>query len=260
MGFPVEPVRSGPPLRRDAVGVGAAHHRWELEGSAAEIRSSIVEDVDVHRMTSPPNRDIPRRDGDWVSALRGEGAEHARAIRELEVRLRGALRRALGERPSDELADLVQDGLARILEKLDAFRGDSAFTTWATGVTLRVAFTELRRRRVRSAERDAFADARIEADRFAGTVTKDPTDVLGEAEMLEDLHRAIAERLTERQRTAIIAELRGVPTVEIASRLGTNQNALYKLLHDARKRLRQALIDAGHSPEAIRSHAGDVQR
>ena len=65
--------------------------------------------------------------------------------------------------------------------------------------------------------------------------------------------RVIAEDLTERQRTAILAELRGVPTIEIAERMGTNQNALYKLVHDARKKLRRALLDAGFSESELRA-------
>ena len=66
---------------------------------------------------------------------------------------------------------------------------------------------------------------------------------------------AIHTRLSERQRTAVLAELHGLPTVEIAARLETNQNALYKLVHDARKKLRTALQDQGFDAEALSAGA-----
>jgi len=68
---------------------------------------------------------------------------------------------------------------------------------------------------------------------------------------MDALRHAIATQLSERQRVAILAELRGVPTVEIAERLGSNQNALYKLTHDARKKLRTALVADGFTAESL---------
>jgi RNA polymerase sigma-70 factor (ECF subfamily) len=55
------------------------------------------------------------------------------------------------------------------------------------------------------------------------------------------LHELVTNILTEKQRMAILAELNGVPLEEIAVKLGNNLNATYKLLHDARKRLKAAL-------------------
>jgi RNA polymerase sigma-70 factor (ECF subfamily) len=67
------------------------------------------------------------------------------------------------------------------------------------------------------------------------------------------MHRVIRDGLTERQRAVLLAELRGMPQDEIARQLGSNRNALYKLTHDARKRLKQGLEQAGFTAEDIRA-------
>jgi RNA polymerase sigma-70 factor (ECF subfamily) len=85
-----------------------------------------------------------------------------------------------------------------------------------------------------------------------------PDEALSRTHLYQVLESAIATRLTERQRLAIVAELRSIPTVEIAERLGTNTNALYKLTHDARRRLHQALVEAGFTADSIHMHAAEA--
>ena len=74
-----------------------------------------------------------------------------------------------------------------------------------------------------------------------------PSAELERTELLFALRRAIDEALSPRQRVAILAELQGMPSAVLADQLGSNTNAVYKLYHDARKKLRQALEDAGFS-------------
>lgn len=204
---------------------------------------------------SVPARGKPRADvgpertnAEWLAELAADGgdaaAEDLRAY--LRRKLRGTLgRRGLGDA---DLEDVLQDALIRILRHRDSFRGDSRFTTWAMAIAIREAFALLRRRR---------------REHLLGDV--DPTSLdaalvaegghRGGAErrsILGVLRTAIAEQLTERQRAAILGELAGVPTEELARRLGTNRNALYKLHHDARRRLRSAILDAGYSEEEVR--------
>lgn len=187
----------------------------------------------------------PRSNGAWIEALQGEGEACAAAVRNLEGYLGRVLGKAVGGRLGEEaVAELVQESVVRIVQHLSSFRGDSAFTTWAAGIATRVAFTELRRRNVRERAFD-------EVVRDAGRPAPAPDEALSRADLLQSLERAIATCLTERQRTAILAELRGIPTVEIAARLDTSQNALYKLTHDARRKLRAALLDAGFTAESL---------
>ena len=78
--------------------------------------------------------------------------------------------------------------------------------------------------------------------------------------VLAALRRLIETSLTDRQRVAILAELEGVPQVVIAEQLGMNRNALYKLGHDARMKLKQGLLDAGISAEEVRSALAEASQ
>ena len=205
-----------------------------------------------HRLTKRSNRE-------WITALRGEQVGGHTAVAELTAYLRRVLARILGRRDDvgpDDVNDLAQEALLRVVQTMDSFRGDSAFTTWATSVATRTAFTELRRRRVRATVQADFEA--VEHDALA-RADGDPAIDVGSSPpaWVEALERAIESRLTERQRVVILAELRGLPTIAIAEQLGTNQNALYKLAHDARKKLRASLLADGFTAEEIHEYAGD---
>ena len=200
---------------------------------------------------SPTQRDNPT----WLAALEGDGPEAASAVGDLERVLRAVIRRTGGAGLKDhDVADLMQESLARVLASLERFRGDSAFTTWAAAIAVRTTLSELRRRAVRARHGDGFAEAAALADQLACQRTPRPDQAAGQLDLLEALRRAIAEQLTARQRTAILAELRGVPLVEIARRLGSNRNAVYKLTHDARLRLRRALSEQGFADEVLSAY------
>lgn len=213
------------------------------------------------RATAPVTTRIRSRSNeDWLSTLRGE-SQDLEAAADLSRYLRGAIVRATrGAFGEDDLDDLVQEGLTRVVAALGSFRGDSRFTTWAAGVAVRTAFTELRRRRVRDRVHESFDLVAEEALEVECPSAPRPPDVVEGRQLVEALRAAIQDRLTDRQRTAVLAELRGIPTVEIARRLETNQNALYKLVHDARKKLRAALIAAGFSEESIHHDAWGTHR
>ncbi len=196
-----------------------------------------------------------RTNEEWLAALRGSQRDEALAD------LRAILLRGLGYALADhgvreaDLEDFVQEALLRILEGLDSFRGESRFTTWAQKIAVRVSFTELRRRRWR----DRSLDAMVEEAAGAGFVPRLLTDpAVGPEQravqnsLLEMLGRMIREELTERQRLALVAvRIHGMPLEEVARRMGTNRNALYKLLHDARQRLKRRMIAEGMSPEEL---------
>lgn len=199
-----------------------------------------------------------RTNDEWLAALEGGDAESVAALAELHAYLLRVLRKVFRSDSglSDhDLSDLVQEASLRLIEYRHTFRAESSFPTWATAVATRVAFTELRKRRVR--ERGA---TEFEEIRRAALERPDVTDVEEKRELLGALGEAIERELTDRQRIAILAELRGVPTVEIAARLETNSNALYKLVHDARRKLRDALIARGYSAEFIRDSVEGAHR
>lgn len=184
----------------------------------------------------------------WILPLTGSGVAHENAVRELhdlllraatfEVRRRAA---AMGYRRDSELADIAaqaaDDALVTVLAKITTFEERSRFTTWAYKFAVNIAGVAVRRR--------AWADRQIplpaEAlDRLAD-LTQDPAARAEERELLAHIGDAMT-RLTEHQRRVLVAlTLDGVPIDVLAERLSTNRNALYKTLHDARRRLRAVL-------------------
>ncbi|MCA9296562.1 MAG: sigma-70 family RNA polymerase sigma factor [Phycisphaerales bacterium] len=201
---------------------------------------------------------VPERSNtQWLALLSKAGAEQSDAAQELAAYLRRVLAVMLQHMRvhDDDIEEFAQEALCRIVQQLDTFRDESRFTTWASAIAGRVAFTAIRRRRVREQHDDLFAQAQRTAHEMG-----QQHDMVERNEyrtrMLAALDQLIRNELTDRQRTVIVAELRGVPTIEIAERLKTNQNALYKLAHDARRKIRSGLIDAGFSATAIRNALG----
>lgn len=196
-----------------------------------------------------------RTNQEWLSALRGPQRDEALAdLRTLLVR---GLRYALASRSDvDEAAleDFAQDALLRILKGLDSFRGESRFTTWAQKIAVNVAFTELRRRRWQDVSLNGLQESR-DGDWLPDTLidpSAGPEKQTLQRTMLSTLRRLIATELTDKQRQALVAtRIQGMPLVEVARRMGTNRNALYKLLHDARQRLKKRMMAEGLSPQEM---------
>jgi RNA polymerase sigma-70 factor (ECF subfamily) len=192
---------------------------------------------------------------DWLEDLREAGPAREAAIAELhDLLLRGAHfelnRRApslphLSRAELDDLAtQAANDALVAILAKLDTFRGASRFTTWAYKFVLLEAGVKARRRawhgRELPLEDDAWA-------RFADRAPSAQRSV-EETELLEAIRAAVETDLTDHQREVFKAlALNEVPIDVLAQRLQTTRGALYKTLHDARRKLRSALAAAGHT-------------
>jgi RNA polymerase sigma-70 factor, ECF subfamily len=192
----------------------------------------------------------------WLQDLGGEPAPAALA--DLRERLIRGLRYALKQRyhvTELDIEDFVQEALLKILDNLDTFRGESKFTTWAHKIAVRVAFSELRRKRWENISLQDLVPDSSESDASSplGWMTSEqisPEQDVTQQSLRALLAHLIQEELTDRQRTAMIAiALQGMPLEEVARRMDTNRNALYKLLHDARKRLKERLEARGITVE-----------
>jgi len=200
-----------------------------------------------------------RTNEDWLRDLRAGAAEQSAALEALRAYLLRALPGALkryGPMPEHLLEDVVQDALLRVLDQLDRFEGRSRFTTWVTTIAVRVALTELRRRRWKDVSLDELTAG-------AEVALPDPTDAESDPErkaaqlrILRVMHEILERELSERQRIAIVAELRGMPQQEVGRRLGSTRNAVYKLGHDARRKLKSGLEASGFDADEIRSTFG----
>lgn len=195
-----------------------------------------------------------RESADWVRNLGAEGpAYNAAAARLHALLLRVARaesvrrRSSLPDRGLEEVDDLcvqaANDALVAILRKLPDFRGAARFTTWACKFAILEISTRLRRHSWR--QRQVTTD-----DTIWETLpdTKPPAlSAIQDAELIGELRRAVREDLTERQRLVFQnAVFEEVPIDVLAERLGSSRGAIYKTLHDARTRLRRALVAGGH--------------
>lgn len=170
--------------------------------------------------------------------------------------VRATLTKGFGTQLTDaDLEDLSQETMLKIAAKHETFRRDSRFSTWVAAVAVNGALAELRRRRHVHVELEAATELGA-----AGLVPPEAPDRVQRARSAQLLREAIDTALTTRQREALLAELGGLPLAEVARRLQSDRGAVYKLLHDGRKRLRAYLqahgMDAsdllpspgGHSP------------
>ncbi len=196
-----------------------------------------------------------RTDAQWCSELAGPAPDAALA--DLHGLLLRGLQFALARYSVTErdLEDFVQDGLMRILQTLSSYRGDARFTTWAQKVCVRMALTELRRRRWRDVSLDDLM-VNSEMSDFTPAVLTDSSRDPGQATpvqmMMAAVQRIIDEELTERQRMAMMTVMQGgMPLHEVAERMGTNRNALYKLIHDGRQRLQKRMMNEGLTPHDL---------
>jgi RNA polymerase sigma-70 factor, ECF subfamily len=194
---------------------------------------------------------------EWHLDLHAQGARRDEAVERLhglllraarfEVFRRGGSLPQLSAAELDELArEAAADAAASVLRRLGDFRGESSFRTWAYKFALLEAAVKVRRR----AWRDREVTLEPEHWERLAHAGPGPEDDVESAALLEAVRDGIRTALTPRQRLVLVSVvLEGVPIDVLAERLGTNRNALYKMLHDARRRLRAHVVAAGF-PEA----------
>ncbi|GAB4155414.1 MAG: RNA polymerase sigma factor [Candidatus Promineifilaceae bacterium] len=203
---------------------------------------------------------VKRTNEAWLAALRG-GPDYEEALADLRQLLVRGLRYALSNHIRDNLdaavEDFAQDALLKILQKLDTFRGQSQFTTWANKVAVRVALTELRRQRWRDLSLEAITtrdDQSAFTPDFLADPAPNPEMSANQQMMMQTMYRLIREELTERQQEAMTSLLiQGKPMELVAEEMDSNRNALYKLIFDARLRLKRAMEQENLSPEEVLS-------
>jgi RNA polymerase sigma-70 factor (ECF subfamily) len=231
-------------LNPAATGVGAT-----VEPAAGRPPAPAMSD----RSEAPP---VPGPDAEsraWVLGLRAEGARRDETSRRLHEMLLRAARFEINRRRAfhphlrggdlDDLAhQAADDALFAILGKLDGYRGESRFTTWAYKFALLEAAVKLRRRAWQGRE------VPLEPEHWSVIASRaeSPASEAESHELLGSIGAAIETELSPHQREVLVAvALNDVPIDVLAERLNTTRGALYKTIHDARKRLRSHLADAG---------------
>lgn len=204
---------------------------------------------------SQPEIKINSSSDPWVEQLRGGEPQRSDAIEALRDLLHRGLSRSLNMRYgfAVQTDDIVQDALLKILDSLDQFEGRSRFITWAMTIATRVGISSLRRqhkREISLEQLDHEDNLRIEIPETGIPAVSQQID---RREVLQQLNELIETELSARQRLAIRFMLEEIPIDETANRLGSNRNAIYKLVHDARMKLKQGLERKGITVEHIHS-------
>jgi RNA polymerase sigma-70 factor (ECF subfamily) len=197
----------------------------------------------------------------WLRDLGARGVSRDVALADLRALLLRALPKGIAswlppEHPEFEpfIEDTTQETLLRVLNRLNTFEGRSQFTTWVYKISVRVALNELRRRRWRDVSLEGLMEDEAEdhAPHQFASFEPGPEAIAERTDVLQRFQLIMREELTERQRAAMHAiNMQGVPMEEVARRMGTNRNALYKLLHDARRRLKHRLQREGLPPKEL---------
>lgn len=197
-----------------------------------------------------------RDDDDWTRDLASADASRRDdALRDLRDMLLRGLSKSLSKssRVDDAfLEDIVQEASLKILEKLADFEGRSRFRTWAVTIAVRAAVSKIRKRDWQNVSLESVSRNVDFHPRLAVDTSQTIVQTNSRAEMLNKLKELIDSELTDKQWTALTAELGGMPLPQIAEKLGSNTNSLYKLLHDARKKLRNGLEAAGYTIDDFR--------
>ena len=187
----------------------------------------------------------------WLADLRSTGPDHEEALSDLRAVVQKGLPYALSRWLSSDdplfqplVEEVSQETLLRVLDQLDTFEGRSLFTTWVHKIAIRIALTELRRKRWRDASLDELTENE-DAPPPPGLLADpqaSPETSAERKDMIVRVRRILEEELTPKQREALVLlGLQNIPMEEAARKMKTNRNALYKLLHDARLRLKKRL-------------------
>lgn len=218
------------------------------------MKSECSESVSHVRVVSP---EVARENRAWVRDLSSGGDRRELASRRLYEFLQRAARAEAGRRAArlrligPELDDIAHqaaaDALLTICRKVETFRGDCKFTTWAYKFVIFDVAAKVNRHFWQRAD-VAFDDE--DWERLPARVGIEPESHAESRDLMDAVHRAVDEKLTAKQRMVFVAMvLKGMPTDVLADQLGATHNAIYKVMFDARRKLRTALVDAGYLPE-----------
>jgi len=187
----------------------------------------------------------------WLSDLRAEGDVKSAAIEDLRAIIAKGLPYALSRWLSPSVPqfhalvdEVTQETLLRVLDQMGTFEGRSQFTTWVHKIAVRIALTELRRKRWRDTSLDEITENEDipPPQGLLEDPQASPENIAERTDMLTQVRRIIEEELTDRQRKALtMLAIQDVSMEDAARKLKTNRNALYKLLHDARLRLKNRM-------------------
>ena len=202
---------------------------------------------------------INRDNETWLADLRAEGARKDAALDDLHKILLRVLPSALSRwLPTTSshfetfVEDVAQETILRVIDRLDTFQGRSKFTTWVYKIGVNIGLGQLRLKKWKEVSLDGLEEGdqpdEMPSERFASE-RPSPEGMLERKNVIEMVQQVMQEELTPHQHRVMMAvAVQGVPLNVVAEKIGSNRNALYKLIHDARLRLKRRLEREGLSP------------
>ena len=181
---------------------------------------------------------------EWIEALTNPVNEDAlQQLRKMLVRgLKPALHKYVDRELDQFVEDVAQDALVKILDNIQSFRGESKLITWAMKIAVREGLNELRRKRYDDISIEDLKPGDGGREIFSllySSNEKSPDRSFHEAQLMQAVKKFIEEDLSDKQRTAIQAVIiKGLPPSVVVKQMNTNRNALYKVIHDARLKLK----------------------
>jgi len=192
-------------------------------------------------------------DNELYKLIKGEGATRDQAISQLRSILLRGLSKSLNNRYGKPFnaEDIVQEALMKVLNSLDKYEGRSKFTTWAMTVATRIGISALRRKYHQDVSMEPFGTS--DGYSIEVSITDEPTlsNLESRTKIFNVLQNLIDTELTDNQRLVTRAFLSNFATDEIAEQLQMTRNAVYKLIHDARQKLKDGFERAGLTSEQI---------
>lgn len=184
------------------------------------------------------------------------------AVAELRLILVRGLRSSLSVYVDRDLEhfveDIAQDALLRILGKLDTFKGESSFASWAMKIAVRQGLSELRRKKWKDISLEDLAGMGDDRNRndirseYMTSSSAEPDQMTHESMIMKKVMEMIENELSEKQKMAINAlMIEGMPITVVADRMEVSRNTLYKLVHDARVKLKKKMMEAGMDPDEM---------
>jgi len=206
-------------------------------------------------LAGPTERELDAESADWLRRLSaGTGALRQQAERELHARLvrialaevsrRSASTPVTGPELTDLAHQAADDAMLAILAKLTGFRGESRFITWAYRFVILEVSSKLGRHYWRNPP--VMLDA-AQWERLPDRLGIDPARHAESAGILAEVRRVVEDELTAHQRRVFVAVVvDGIPLDAVAARLSLQRNAIYKVIFDARRKIRRALVANGY--------------
>lgn len=193
---------------------------------------------------------------EWIESLSPPPDEVAieTLINHLVIGLRSSLYKYVQRDLNDFVEDITQDSVLKILDKLETFRGESKFTTWAMKIAVREGYSELRKKRYKDISLEQYSSydpdekqaVEIEHEQ-AG-----PDQVAHESMLVQKVMKIMEEELTDKQQKVLQhLMIDQIPMTVVAEMMDSNRNAIYKLVHDARLKLKNRLEIEGIDPEEM---------